>query len=98
MKKFKYKAKLKGKKQKGEVDAETIVLAKQKLRADGYRDVVLTEIKQKKKTGLNAEITWGPFGSIPSKEILIFTKKISTSRSRKVSSLPEISPASTMFR
>ena len=37
MKKFKYKAKLKGKKQKGEVDAETIVLAKQKLRADGYR-------------------------------------------------------------
>ena len=78
MKKFKYKAKLKGKKQKGEVDAETLVLAKQKLRANGYRDVVLTEIKPKKKTGLNAEITWGPFGSIPSKEILIFTKKIST--------------------
>ena len=62
MKKFKYKAKLKGKKQKGEVDAETIVLAKQQLRADGYRDVVLTEIKPKKKTGLNAEITLGDLG------------------------------------
>ena len=78
MKKFKYKAKLKGKKQKGEIDAETLVVAKQKLRADGYRDVVLTEIKPKKTGGLNAEITWGPFGSIPAKEILIFTKKIST--------------------
>ena len=48
MKKFKYKARLKGKKQKGEIDAETIMLAKQK-RADGYREVVLTEIKPKKK-------------------------------------------------
>ena len=57
MKKFKYKAKLKGKKQKGEIDAETLVIAKQKLRTDGYRDVVLTEIKPKKKSGLNAEIT-----------------------------------------
>ena len=78
MKKFKYKARLKGKKQKGEINAETIMVAKQKLRTDGYREVVLTEIKPKKKSALNAEITWGPFGAIPPKEILIFTKKIST--------------------
>jgi len=78
MKKFKYKAKLKGKKVKGEVEAETLMLAKQQLRKDGHRDVVLNEIKPKKKSGLNAEITWGPFGSIPQKEIVIFTKKIST--------------------
>ena len=78
MKKFKYKARLKGKKQKGEIDAENIMLAKQKLRSDGFREVVLTEVKPKKKSALDVEITWGPFGSIPAKEILIFTKKIST--------------------
>ena len=48
MKKFKYKAKLKGKKVKGEVEAETLMLAKQQLRKDGHRDVVLNEIKPKK--------------------------------------------------
>lgn len=78
MKKFSYKARLKGKKKKGEIEAQNIMLAKQKLRTDGYREVLLTEIKPKKKSALNAEITWGPFGSIPAKEILIFTKKIST--------------------
>ena len=78
MKKFKYKAKLKGKKKKGEIEADTLLLAKQKMRQDGYREVVLTPIKVKPKGGLNADITWGPFGSIPAKEILIFTKKIST--------------------
>ena len=78
MKKFKYKAKLKGKKKKGEIEAESLVIAKQKMRQDGFREVVLTEVKVKPKTGLNAEITWGPFGAIPPKEILIFTKKIST--------------------
>jgi len=78
MKKFKYKAKHKGKKKKGEIEAESLVVAKQKMRQDGFREVVLTEVKVKPKTGLNAEITWGPFGAIPPKEILIFTKKIST--------------------
>ena len=78
MKKFKYKARVKGKRQKGEIDAESILAAKQKLRSDGHREIVLNEIKPKKKSALNAEITWGPFGSIPQKEIVIFTKKIST--------------------
>ena len=53
MKKFKYKAKLKGKKKKGEIEAESLVLAKQKMRQDGFREVVLTEVKPKPKTGLN---------------------------------------------
>jgi type IV pilus assembly protein PilC len=78
MKKFTYKAKLKGKKSKGEIEAATLMLAKQKMRQDGFREVILTEVKNKRKKGLNADITWGPFGSIPPKEILIFTKKIST--------------------
>ena len=57
MKKFKYKAKLKGKKKKGEIEADSLLLAKQKMRQDGYREVVLTPIKVKPKSGLNADIT-----------------------------------------
>ena len=78
MKKFSYKGKQRGKKVKGEIEIETIVQAKQQLRSDGIREVVLKEIKPKKKSSLDIEITWGPFGSIPPKEIMIFTKKIST--------------------
>ena len=78
MKKFKYKTRVKGKRQKGEIDAESILAAKQKLRSDGHREIVLNEIKPKKKSALNAEITWGPFGSIPQKESSSSTKKIST--------------------
>jgi type IV pilus assembly protein PilC len=78
MKKFTYKAKLRGKKKKGEIEAETLMAAKRKMRHDGFREVTLTEVRKKPKSGLNADITWGPFGSIPAKEILIFTKKIST--------------------
>ena len=47
--KFKYKAKLKGKKKKGEIEAETLVIAKQKMRQDGFREVVLTEVKVSRK-------------------------------------------------
>ena len=78
MKKFKYKGKQRGKKVKGELEIEGIVQAKQKLRADGIREIVISEIKPKKKSAMDIEITWGPFGSIPPKEIVVFTKKIST--------------------
>ena len=78
MKKFSYKGKQRGKKVKGEIEIETIVQAKQQLRSEGIREVVLKEIKPKKKSSLDVEITWGPFGSIPPKEIMLFTKKIST--------------------
>lgn len=78
LKKFTYKGKKKGKKVKGEIEVAGLVQAKKQLREDGLRDVVVKEIKPKQKSALDIEITWGPFGSIPTKEILVFTKKIST--------------------
>ena len=78
LKKFTYKGKKKGKKVKGEIEVAGLVQAKKQLREDGLRDVVIKEIKPKQKSALDIEITWGPFGSIPTKEILVFTKKIST--------------------
>ena len=77
-KKFKYVGKKRGKKMKGEIEAEGLVQARSKLRTEGIRDVKLTEIKPKKKSSFDIQITWGPFGSIPQKEIVIFTKKMAT--------------------
>ena len=78
LKKFTYKGKKKGKKVKGEIEVSGLVQAKKQLREDGIRDVVIKEIKPKQKSALDIDITWGPFGAIPAKEILVFTKKIST--------------------
>ena len=78
VKKFTYKGKKKGKRVKGELEVAGLVQAKKQLREDGIRDVVIKEVKPKQKSSLDIEITWGPFGSIPTKEILVFTKKIST--------------------
>ena len=78
LKKFTYKGKKKGKKVKGEIEVAGLVQAKKQLREEGLRDVVIKEIKPKQKSALDIEITWGPSGSIPTKEILVFTKKIST--------------------
>ena len=78
LKKFTYKGKKKGKKVKGEIEVAGLVQAKKQLREDGLREVVIKEIKPKQKSALDIELTWGPFGSIPTKEILVFTKKIST--------------------
>ncbi|MDB3891923.1 type II secretion system F family protein [Alphaproteobacteria bacterium] len=78
MKKFTYKGKQRGKKVKGELEIGSIVSAKQKLRSDGIREITIKEIKPKKKSALDIQITWGPFGSIPPKEIMVFTKKIAT--------------------
>ena len=75
LKKFKYKGKKKGKKVKGEIEVAGLVQAKQALREEGLREVVLKEIKPKQKSSMDIEITWGPFGAIPPKEILVFTKK-----------------------
>lgn len=69
MKKFKYVGKKRGKKMKGEIEAEGLVQARSKLRTDGIRDVKLTAIKEKKKGAGDIQITWGPFGNIPQKEI-----------------------------
>ena len=77
-KKFTYKGKKKGKKVKGEIEVAGLMQAKKALREEGIRDITLKEIKPKQKSALDIEITWGPFGAIPPKEILVFTKKIST--------------------
>ena len=34
--------------------------------------------KEEKKSALSGDITWGPFGDIPFKDLLVFTKKLAT--------------------
>ena len=67
-----------GKKVKGKIEATSLVKARSALRQQRVRVKSIKELKEKKKSALDIEITWGPFGSIPSKEILMFTKKLST--------------------
>lgn len=78
LKVYSYKGKIKGKTTKGVVSSETLAGAKSQLRDQKIREVVLKEQKEKSKSSLNVDITWGPFGAIPPKDILIFTKKMST--------------------
>lgn len=75
---FSYKAIQRGKKTTGMVEAEHFIQAKLTLRAKGFRNIQLRRAKASKKTGASNDITWGPFGAIPSKEIVVFTKKIAT--------------------
>ncbi len=67
-----------GKKVKGKIAATSSARARAALRQQRVRVKNIKEIKEKGKSAFNLEITWGPFGSIPSKEILLFTKKLST--------------------
>jgi len=78
MRAYSYSGLQKGKKIKGQTKAPSLVQAKQQLRENGINNLMLKEVRIKQKTALDAELTWGPFGSIPAKEIVIFTKKIST--------------------
>ena len=67
-----------GKKVKGQIEATTLSRARSALRQQRIKVKKLKEVKEKKKGAMDIEITWGPFGSIPQKEILMFTKKLST--------------------
>lgn len=67
-----------GKKIKGKVEATSLAKARASLRQQRIRINKIKEIKEKKKSALDIEITWGPFGDIPAKDILMFTKKLST--------------------
>jgi len=78
MRAYSYSGLQKGKKIKGQTKAPSLVQAKQQLREKGINNLMLKEVRIKQKTALDAELTWGPFGSIPAKEIVIFAKKIST--------------------
>lgn len=75
---FTYTGRMKGKKIKGSLDAPSLSRARAELRK---KRIKINKIKEKKAAGkgaLDINITWGPFGSIPAKEILMFTKKLST--------------------
>ena len=79
MKKFNYKARDKNnRKVKSIVDALNRNDALAQLKGRKYRDIKLTEIIPKKKTKLDVNLTWGPFGKVSQEEILIFTKKVAT--------------------
>ncbi len=67
-----------GKKVKGKIEATSLARARSALRQKRVRIKNIKELKDKKKGAMDIEITWGPFGSIPAKEILMFTKKLST--------------------
>lgn len=67
-----------GKKVKGKIEATSLARARSALRQQRVRVKNIKEVKEKKKSALDIEITWGPFGSIPAKDILMFTKKLST--------------------
>ena len=67
-----------GKKVKGKIEATSLARARSALRQKRVRIKNIKELKEKKKGAMDIEITWGPFGSIPAKEILMFTKKLST--------------------
>lgn len=79
MKKFNYKARDRNDRRvKGIVDALNRNEAMQSLRGRKFRDIQLSEVVEKKKSSLDITITWGPFGKVPDKDILIFSKKIAT--------------------
>jgi type IV pilus assembly protein PilC len=78
MKEFSYKAKdKKGRSTSGSIKAGNRNDALTTLKARKYTKIRAKELKPKKDPTLTA-ITWGPFGKIPNKDILIFTKKLST--------------------
>ncbi len=75
---FLYKARQAGKNTKGTIEAENFIQAKRDLYSKGLRKIQLTRGKAVKNKAASTDITWGPFGAIPSKEIVVFTKKIAT--------------------
>jgi len=88
MKKFSYTGTDRYKKRvKGELTAKNLFEAKSQLRGKKISQATLREIrvvekasksKKTNKSALDLQITWGPFGNISNKELLIFTKKLAT--------------------
>ncbi|MEL0326418.1 MAG: type II secretion system F family protein, partial [Burkholderiaceae bacterium] len=78
MKEFSYKAKdKKGRSISGKIVSGNRNEALTILKSRKYTSIRAKEVKQKKDPTLTA-ITWGPFGKVPNKDILVFTKKLST--------------------
>jgi type IV pilus assembly protein PilC len=87
LKTFAYTARDRYKKRvKGELKAKSLFEAKAELRGKKYLQVVVHQVRQQpkkkgkagEKSAMDIQITWGPFGKISNKELLIFTKKLTT--------------------
>ena len=78
LKTYSYKGRQRGRKVKGLVSAETTAKARAELRTQHIREVKLRESGENTKFTMQKEITWGPFGSIPQKDIMVFSKKLAT--------------------
>lgn len=87
LKTFAYTARDRYKKRvKGELKSKSLFEAKAELRGRKYLQIVVHEVRVKakkkakagEKSAMDIQITWGPFGKISNKELLIFTKKLTT--------------------
>jgi type IV pilus assembly protein PilC len=79
LKQFTYKAKDRSNRTvKGTINALSLSQGFRQLREKRLINIKLKEIKEKKKSVLDINITWGPFGKVSAQEILVFTKKIAT--------------------
>jgi len=79
LKQFTYKAKDRSNRTvKGTINALSLSQGFRQLREKRLINIKLKEIKEKKKSVLDINITWGPFGKVSAQEILVFTKKVAT--------------------
>lgn len=79
MKQFTYKAKDRSNRTiKGTINALSLSQGFKQLREKRLINIKLKEIKEKQKSVLDINITWGPFGKVSPQEILVFTKKVAT--------------------
>lgn len=79
MKQFTYKAKDRSNRTiKGTINALSLSQGFRQLREKRLINIKLKEIKEKQKSVLDINITWGPFGKVSTQEILVFTKKVAT--------------------
>ncbi len=75
---FVYKGRQKGRVVKGSLSASSLANARMILRQQKIEVIKVKQKKIKHDSSLNMQITWGPFGKISDKEILMFSKKLST--------------------
>jgi type IV pilus assembly protein PilC len=79
LKQFTYTAKDRSNKTiKGTISALSLSQGFKHLREKRLINIKLKEIKEKKESLLDINITWGPFGRVSPEETLIFTKKLAT--------------------
>jgi type IV pilus assembly protein PilC len=79
LKQFTYKAKDRSNRTiKGTINALSLSQGFKQLREKRLINIKLKEIKEKQKSVLDINITWGPFGKVSPQEILVFTKKVAT--------------------